>query len=202
MSAFLGPIHHWLYNKIRVQEDIVVLLAEIAKEKEIDANLISTLNNEVGIIENKPLEEMIDVTNIHGWLQEKVAIVEERMAMAVTKLLKSMDCLDELKQRIFDYGKLSHALKEDATVLEAYDLLNNVLLDGMPCDHVNEIVSKEDNEIIWKRNQCIHKKYWDNVGGNVKYYYILRDAFIKGIMNETGITFERYSDVYCKLQKH
>ena len=203
MSAFLGPIHYWLYNKIQIQEEIVVLLTEYAKEKKINENLMQSLNEEIGVIENKPLEEMIDTTNIHGWLQEKVTLVEKRMAKAVTEILKdSADNLEDLEKLVFNYGRETHSLKEDATVNEAYELLNNVLLDGMPCDRVNELVSKEENEIVWKRNRCIHTIYWDSIQGDVKYYYILRDALVKGIVKESNITFERFSDIYCKLQKN
>ena len=28
MSAFLGPIHYWLYNKIQLQEELIQEIAE------------------------------------------------------------------------------------------------------------------------------------------------------------------------------
>lgn len=33
MSAFLGPIHFWLYNKIQLQEGLIREIAEMAEEK-------------------------------------------------------------------------------------------------------------------------------------------------------------------------
>ena len=37
-------------------------------------------------LQNIPLEEMIDTTNIHGWLQEKINSAEGRMAAWTTKI--------------------------------------------------------------------------------------------------------------------
>ena len=33
MSAFLGPIHHWLYGKIQLQEALIRKIAEEAEKK-------------------------------------------------------------------------------------------------------------------------------------------------------------------------
>jgi hypothetical protein len=32
MSAFLGPIHHWLYGKIQLQEAFIATLADAAEK--------------------------------------------------------------------------------------------------------------------------------------------------------------------------
>ena len=39
-------------------------------------------------IEEGPLDEIINQSNIHGWLQERVSQVEYKYAYVVTKLLK------------------------------------------------------------------------------------------------------------------
>ena len=71
MSAFLGPIHYWLYNKIQLQEELIRKIAEygeksgwaVFSEKHLEEK---TVNKEL-----RPLNELIDVMNIHGWLQER-----------------------------------------------------------------------------------------------------------------------------------
>ena len=71
MSAFLGPIHYWLYNKIQLQEELIQDIATygeksgwpIFSEKHLEEK---TVNKEL-----RPLNELIDVMNIHGWLQER-----------------------------------------------------------------------------------------------------------------------------------
>ena len=50
---------------------------------------ISKVNMEE-ILPDKPLEELIDTSNIHGWLQGKIHSAERRMA-AWTKLLIDAD---------------------------------------------------------------------------------------------------------------
>ena len=66
MSAFLGPIHFWLYNKIRFQEGLSDRILSHAKEQSWkNAGIIA---GKYEISELKPLEELIDLRNIHGWL--------------------------------------------------------------------------------------------------------------------------------------
>ena len=40
MSAFLGPIHYWLYNKIQWHEDLLEQIYDLMKEKGHDGALI------------------------------------------------------------------------------------------------------------------------------------------------------------------
>jgi predicted GNAT family acetyltransferase len=71
MSAFLGPIHFWLYDKIKIQNEIVEEILDYAEKN--NENIRSELYAKFGDGDLKPLSEVIDVTNIHGWLQERVA---------------------------------------------------------------------------------------------------------------------------------
>ena len=78
MSAFLGPIHYWLYNKIQLQEELIKdIVFHGGKEQWqvfADGSLAEkTINKEL-----RPLNELIDVMNIHGWLQERVQDAEAR----------------------------------------------------------------------------------------------------------------------------
>ena len=36
MSAILGPIHHWLFRKIKIQNDLTNAVIAAAKEKELN----------------------------------------------------------------------------------------------------------------------------------------------------------------------
>lgn len=202
MSAFLGPIHYWLYNKITLQNSMVEKVISFAEENYADLDLRNTLENEFGSLEVKPLEEMIDTSNIHGWLQEKVSVVEYRMAYAVTAILKKEpQAIDKLKEIFFNFGE-EKALTADGTGVKATDIfknLNDTLLDGMPCDHANAIVSETEDEVVWKRNLCVHGDYWDEIGGDIKNYYILREEFIKGYISKTGAVFEKLDDTTSRL---
>lgn len=61
MSAFLGPIHFWLYNKITLQEGLIREIADLAQQNGWMGDTSNYINTET-----RPLEELIDTGNIHG----------------------------------------------------------------------------------------------------------------------------------------
>lgn len=194
MSAFLGPIHYWLYNKVTLQEDLIEEIIRFAKESNYDVNLSDELEQQFGKPDKRPLEEMIDPGNIHGWLQERISVTEYRLAYTVTTLLnQDMERLTSLKDLYFTWGQ-NHAAAENPSLEDAFKLLNDTLLDGMPCDWVNEVINESEDEILWKRTMCVHHKYWDEVGGNVNYYYELREELIKGIFSKSSIEYKANKD--------
>ena len=103
MSAFLGPIHFWLYNKIRFQEDLIdALCARAVSEgwitEEDTQKFIST--------DRRELQDAIDESNIHGWLQGRIHDGEGRYAALVTTLLDGNENrLQILKDVAFQTGK-------------------------------------------------------------------------------------------------
>ncbi len=116
MSLFLGPIHYWLYNKIDLQNKIVDNIIEKLNIKDIN----NYLDNNFGYLENKPLEDMINTENIHGWLQEKVNVVENRLAYVVKYALQqNNDNLQIIKGIFYNFGKNINVNgdKNDATII-------------------------------------------------------------------------------------
>lgn len=205
MSAFLGPIHYWLHGKIKIQNDIIEDILELA-EKDYKLDYREYIDNEYGRIETMPLEEVIDESNIHGWLQERIHIVEKRLAYVVTNVLNEVpEALDKLKGiyrgngiRQFEQSQLN----SDSTASELYKAaVNDSLLDGMPCDHVNSVSSQEEGEITWKRGLCVHKEFWNEVGGDISVYYTLRDEYINGFLENTDSKYEKNDDSTFKIFK-
>lgn len=202
MSAFLGPIHYWLYNKIQLQQDIVDEIYELGKQYGL--SLAEDSNNRYGTFENKPLEEMIDQGNIHGWLQERVSQVEYKYAYSVTKLLeKAPEALDLLKSLSKDKGtNLAVTLKEYHLNAEGiFKTINDNLLDGMPCDHANRVLKQNENEVQWTRAVCVHSTYWEELGGDIAIFYQLRDAWIEGLVTELGHSFNKLDDKTYSIQE-
>lgn len=190
MSAFLGPIHFWMYHKIQVQQSLVEDI--IALSKEIIPGLSDELDQQFGESETRPLEEVIDEGNIHGWLQQCVSQVEYKLAYSVTELLKhNQEYFTKLEQIFAEHGKQIASSLNLTSATEAYKLINDSLLDGMPCDHVNSLVKESNEEVIWRKNSCVHGSYWDEVGGDVDMYYLLRDALIKGMLSGSSLGFEK-----------
>ncbi|MFR4352282.1 MAG: hypothetical protein ACLT3H_11510 [Roseburia sp.] len=189
MSAFLGPIHHWLYRKIQLQEELTEAL--LTGQEQLNQKLDASC----GAAERRPLAEVIDTDNIHGWLQEQVSVVEGRFAAAVTELLigKYKD-MESLKQTAHAFGREHAVVAADAP--EAFQSLSDLLLDGMPCDHVNEVLEQTDHRVAWRQKVDLHQKFWQNVGGDAANYYALREAMISGMLQDCGFAFSQNGDEF------
>ncbi len=202
MSAFLGPIHYWLYNKIRLQQEIINELYRLGEGNNIP--LKSEAESRFGVIEDKPLEEMIDQGNIHGWLQERVSQVEYKYAFVVTALANKLpDAIHTLKSSLYNAGKeqakaIDHS-SEKLKANELFKLITDLLLDGMPCDHANRILSQNDYDITWTRNLCVHAPYWDDLEGDISIYYELRESWLMGFIGTFGYSLEKIDDTTYRL---
>lgn len=200
MSAFLGPIHFWLYNKIKIQNNIVEDILNLSDE--LNLNIRNGLYEKYGDGDLKPLDEVIDTANIHGWLQNQISKVEYKLAFAVTEILnKNPEKLEEIKIIFKNNGTNSSELNNESFANEAFKLINDTLLDGMPCDHVNAVVNQDENEAIWKRYECVHSKYWEEANGDVSIYYALRDEFIKGLLSKSNLSYEKLDDATYKISR-
>ncbi|NFN88050.1 hypothetical protein FDF31_15605 [Clostridium sporogenes] len=196
MSLYLGKIHYWLYNKITWFEDLEKEIINFAKSENLSAE---QWNKEIILkygapTENKPLEEIIDTSNIHGWLQNKIHAAETRQAAWVTAILKENK---EYKKGLMDIFKkqgekcaLEYGEKNKPICAEnMYNALNDYILEGMPCDRVNVILDSDENEITWKANKCLHNSHWEAVGGKVENFYDLREAWISAFVNSLNKEF-------------
>ena len=164
MSLFLGKIHYWLFNKVLWFEGLEGEIIKLAKDKGIDVEkLEAEINSKYGVkTPNKNLEDMIDTSNIHGWLQGKIHSAEGRMAAWTKVILENNQ----------DY-----------------------ILDGMPCDRVNEVIDSSEESIMWKRRVCVHKNIWENEGILVDVFYELREHWINAFVNTMNNDYE-----YVKLE--
>lgn len=194
MSAFLGPIHYWLYNKIMLQEKIVDEILSLNEEEEFVQGLDDSTVMQCGIIENQPLENMIDTGNIHGWLQERIHIVENRLSYVVTAITKeNADRMEHILERVYQVGlEVFNSLEQKEEMESAeqiFKLLNDMLLDGMPCDHINQIISSSSDEVEFRRTRCIHEVYWLEQGGLGMNYYEIRTKFVEGLLANTAFEY-------------
>ncbi|MGD9566974.1 MAG: hypothetical protein AB7V48_01425 [Sedimentibacter sp.] len=200
MSAFLGPIHFWLYNKIKIQNNIVEDILDLSEN--IGLNFRKDLYEQYGDGDLKPLDEVIDVGNIHGWLQNQISMVEYKLAYVVTEILnKNPDSIEEIKTIFKHNGAKYSTLNNASTMEEAFKAINDTMLDGMPCDHVNAVVNQDEKEAVWKRYECVHSKYWDAAKGDVSIYYALRDEFIEGLLSIANINYEKLNDTTYKISR-
>ncbi|KEJ01006.1 hypothetical protein N494_08525 [Clostridium botulinum A2B7 92] len=196
MSLYLGKVHYWLYNKITWFEELekeIINFAEIKNlpVKQWKEEIISKYGAPT---ENKPLEEIIDTSNIHGWLQNKIHSAEARQAAWVTAILKEKkeykkDLIDIFKSQgekcALEYREKNHPIYAE----DMYNALNDYILEGMPCDRINVILESNENEILWKANKCLHTPHWETVGGEVENFYSLREGWISTFINSLNNKF-------------
>ena len=189
MSLFLGRIHYIMYDKILFQEEILNSLLDLLEDdkrleikKDLDENFP---------VEKGKLEDLIDSSNIHGWLNERVTRSENRLAKAVSILLKDFD-LDKLKNKFFEIGE---NYKAGDTPMEVFSFITSKFLDGMPCDHALAILKNDEDEFVFKVASDVHKSIWKEFV-NPEIYWILRDSFIAGSLKYSSLKYEKIEENY------
>ena len=196
MSSFLAPIHFWLYSRINLQEELVRDIASVAKGKDF-------ISDEKEYI-SEPLPELsgaIDLGNIHGWLQKKIFESESRLAKLVTDIFRNDESrLSFVIDTACSFGK-RHPVSVQADAQDAHKALNDTLVNGMPCDMVEDVLESSPERVVWKRVADVHAEYWNAFGGNPAYYWGIRAAIIRGMLAGTGLEFLEKDDGIFEIKK-
>lgn len=199
MSAFLGPIHYKMYGKVSLQEELIAALGEAAvkegwrTQEQLDADGIGQ--------KMPPLEDVIDLDNIHGSLQGMIDKTEGRLADLAGDLLKEHPSgKDTLEQAAYHVGE-KHAVDADANAEDAWHHLNSLLLDGMPCDRVVQVTEIGPKRTAWEQTEDLHQAYWSDEDRDVSDYYALRKALIRGMLSQTGCRFTDSEDHHYVIEK-
>lgn len=195
MSLFLGKIHYWLYNKIiwaeRMEEDIVAWAkAQNLPADQWQKDAISKYGEPTG---DKALEDVIDTGNIHGWLQATIQSAELRQAHIITTLLAGSPDLKEGVIQLFASQGAAAAKEYNQEIITpegAFNALNDFILEGMPCDRVNAIISSDEEKHSWQTTACLHKPYWEQVDGDITIFYTLRDTWVKAFIEALTPAFK------------
>jgi hypothetical protein len=191
MSSVVGPIHHWMYNKIMILEGMVGEVIAVAKEKGWSDTLEAETEEAVGKTEFGPLEDLIDVDNIHGWIQSLVELEETRFAYVVMRLIKdNEERLTDIQNKLFEHGNEMN-VGEGSTAVDVMGNIDGLLLNGMPCDGVVQLVEKRDDLVETTTTQKIHEHFWIEQGGTNDIYDSLIDFYIKGILDGSEFKYER-----------
>ena len=189
MSAFLGPIHNWLYGKIQWQEKLNQEILKAAEQNKWAQNLAQKTDDECGKTETDPLELVIDDGNNHGWLQNQIRIAESRYAYLVVTLMNQNGIdFSDIEAIAYQFGQ-AHAIEKNLEPSEVFERIDNCFLNGMPCDGVNRVVSEDEKRIVWAQTQCVHHAYWEQFQANVSIYYALREKIIEGMLADSELVF-------------
>ncbi len=196
MSAFIGQIHYWLYEKIRVVSQREKHIYQ--KAAEMCGSTAEELREQVWQTYGEPLpdvdlSELIDHSNIHGWLQRQINIAESREAALIKELLDTCDgaANDLIEQAFSEHGKMcgEKAKTQDkydvSTAPGIYKALNDHYLNGMPCDQADMVVESQADSVIWETCKCPQEPNWRRAGVDdkvmTKFYQIWLKAFVEGI---------------------
>lgn len=188
MSAFLAPIHFWLYEKISFQEQFIRFLSENALSK----GFLDGIDDFVSDLPD--LRTAIDLSDIHGWLQAKIDDSEKRLAL-LAKTICEKENIEHIISLSKDFGKL-HAISASSDAQDAAKALNDTLLNGMPCDVVEEKIESSSERVAWKNVTDIHAKYWESVGLKAADYWQIREAIIRGLLCNTALDFAEDEGVF------
>ena len=192
MSAFLGPIHFWLYNKIGKQEELTKTVEGYAKQN----GWIS--DKETYIKELPALEDAIDESNIHGWLQDQINDAERRYASLIWTVTEGHDeRMGDILCVSADFGK-AYRIGSAASPSDVYRIFEDFFVNGMPCDRVNAIISENENEVAWQMTQDIHAQYWN---GDAALYYAIRKSVMDGMLDGTPYILVSSDDAYYNIKK-
>ena len=199
MRKNLGPIHFWLYRKIMIQQSFTNQLSCELLDLEHKKQLNTMLDQTVGTIPQESLEEQIDTMNIHGWLQDKIRIVEVRLGYVVEEIKKTTGSLVQAQQIALEFGR-SLCESNCSTPEEGYKLIEDNLLSGMPCDRVNVILEHDENHLKYQQSIEIHDKFLSQADADIKDYYLLRNKIIEGMLSKCGLTFSVFNNEIYEIK--
>lgn len=193
MSLTLGHIHYWLFNKILFQNKLNNYLENYIG----DLDLSSTFPK----LGNKALELQIDTSNIHGWLQDKITIEEDRFAYIISILLNKENLdIDDINKLLYSFGK-DNSIDKLSSINDLYTEVFNLLLDGMPCDRAVAIIENNEDSLKFKYNLDLHSDYFKKYSLDSNLYYELRTDLINGLLCKNDFSIRNYSDNIYIIEK-
>ncbi len=197
MSAFLGPVHFMLYNKIQRQNELLNDIIKSSDENNWVKDLTAILKENCGENETAPLETVIDEKAIHNWLNNQVSIAESRMAFALKLILeKDSSLIDKISEIFYSNGAAARLEYADIIVTEQlFNAVNMCLLDGMPCDGGITVDSNDGSEIVWSINMQVHAPFYEKAGISSQVFLSLRDKWLQGFFaGSFNIDYTRLSE--------
>ncbi|MGK7346269.1 MAG: hypothetical protein ACNS63_10740 [Candidatus Nitrospinota bacterium M3_3B_026] len=196
MSAFLGPIHYWMFKKIQTLESRAFAIAS-ALEAAGRGGEVKELSDEYGDrLEGQDLEAILGDNPIHQFLSGLIARVE----VLESKLVEAAgDDFGKALEAAGEHGeKTAQAALENAAAPEnfeqMYQIINDYQLEGMPCDPGAE-VGMTNGVMRYDHSTCNHLPNWRFTGVDVGRMCDITNAwlngFIKGLNKDASFSVEK-----------
>ncbi|MBI2877648.1 MAG: L-2-amino-thiazoline-4-carboxylic acid hydrolase [Candidatus Tectomicrobia bacterium] len=205
MSLVLGPIHYWMYAKIRLAKarERAIFLAfyeRYGREAE-EASGKSLAEYDGWLRDDRPMEARVGDSPIHAWLQGQIDQVERSEAELVASFLRRFE---EEAQEISQEAARGHgraaaekALAENdsggRSARGLFELLRGQLLDGMPCDHATRVAEMGPDRVVNLHHTCLHFRNWDAVQVPLEAMCRILHAWIEGFCQayHSGIEYRQ-----------
>jgi len=193
MKEKLAPIHFIQYQRIHLQEQMETYLAK----KFHMQDKLKDLENQHGAPSAEiPLADQIDHENIHGWLEGHLVGNEYRLSELIAEISKRND-LSLLNEAYGEFGRnLGNTLDQSVSAengQDLYQLLQSILLDGMPCDKINKLVDASEHHLVFSSTKDPHAPYYESAGLSPELYHELRKSFIEGLLETLKLGKYSYS---------
>lgn len=187
MSISFGPIHHWLFDQIRLvdqrTEKVLNYLADIRSPEtaeEVRTSLRDKFGAEIG---DRRLEDLVTPPYIHDGLSRIIERIEAREAAAVAAFGAGANGLNRLYER--DGGQAAFLLTSEGSngklsAERIFENLQQVKLLGMPCDRVASVVRTGEDAVAWRQSKCPQAEHWQAGGADLDTLFNLHGRWIGG----------------------
>ncbi len=186
MSAFLGPIHHWLFNKILHIEDRAFHIASILENNgkaEIAKNKVEEYGPRLA---GADLAELVGDASIHQFMYSLISKVEVFEAGLVEA---AGEDYETVRKGVEEHGKLSAQEAvgrqgEKPEDLESlYKYINDSQLEGMPCDPGAMVEPMDDGSLAYRHTACNHIQNWEYTNCPSSKMCGIHNAWLKGFVS-------------------
>ena len=96
--------------------------------------------------------------------------------------------IEDIKNIGRQYGQ-DHNLGSDLSIEEVYPAIAGKMLNGMPCDRVEEMLDSTEDSFRWRDRLDIHADYWEPYGRSSKDFYQIRTSVIEGLLGQSDISY-------------
>ncbi|QII12102.1 hypothetical protein KsCSTR_27230 [Candidatus Kuenenia stuttgartiensis] len=193
MSMVLGPIHHWMFGKIKTseaRENNIVSAFKARYGADAEALLGEVYKKYPQTDSTKSLEELLANKSIHQGIQSIIIEGETREAAIIAAFCAKYDDAGKIaseaahahgiqcgKEAVNRKGLSANECKSTS---KAFELLGDYLCDGMPCDRGAQVVEDSEKCTTWDHEECVHEKYWKNTGTDFLTMCDIVNAWISG----------------------
>ena len=204
MSQFLGPIHHIMWDRIKLvnERDTYVGIRVVGEIGPGAKEIVEKARQEHGLSwDERPLDEQVGDESIHTFLQDKVDRVEISEAALVEAINREYGerGREVMASAYYGHGKEFGTRLIDEAGVEIDDLdgireiLETYILEGMPCDDGSTSMIDENGNLIFSRPLGLHSFYWERVNVPPSLMVDLGGQWIRGLINgiNANLTFER-----------